>query len=87
MLKGIAAEKMQGESQVQLATPRQLRLMSYFIPTNIWFANVLFRSEDVDVMITASEYDKNASALQEMLYATCDYAHDRCVKVRILNFS
>ncbi|KAL8589719.1 hypothetical protein ACOMHN_027227 [Nucella lapillus] len=39
------------------------------------------RSDDVDVMITEGEYDKTTASLKEMLYAICDYGHDRCVKV------
>ena len=43
---------------------------------------VFYRSEDAaDMLITDDDYSRVQSSLSDMLYAICDHAHDRCVKV------
>ncbi|BFZ07694.1 hypothetical protein BsWGS_10733 [Bradybaena similaris] len=37
--------------------------------------------DDVDVLISGAEFETVQAYLKEMLFAICDYAHDRCVKV------
>ena len=41
------------------------------------------RSNDVDVMMSYSEYVKVTNYLREMLCQVCDHAHDRCVKLLV----
>lgn len=43
---------------------------------------VYYRSEDVsDMLISEEEYSRVHSALCDMMFAICDHAHDRSVKV------
>lgn len=39
--------------------------------------------DDLDVMITESEYLATVQGLKKMLCAVCDHAHDRCVKLMV----
>ena len=43
---------------------------------------VFYRSEDAaDMLISDEDYSRVQSSLSDMMYAICDHAHDRCVKV------
>jgi len=43
---------------------------------------VFYRSEDAaDMLISDDDYSRVQSSLSDMMYAICDHAHDRCVKV------
>ncbi|CAG5127416.1 unnamed protein product [Candidula unifasciata] len=39
--------------------------------------------DDVDVLISNAEFETVQAYLKDMLFAICDYAHDRCVKVMV----
>ena len=43
----------------------------------------VYRSDDVDVMMSYTEYVKVTNYLREMLCQVCDHAHDRCVKLLV----
>ena len=38
---------------------------------------------DMDVMLSGPEFTKLSEGLRDLLYAVCDHAHDRCVKVLV----